>query len=73
MSCENFLSHSWDLTYEDSLFAVWPCMSIHSDVPTAKYFNSAFSNLPIHLYYEEKQLIFPLIFNPSPFLSRRTA
>lgn len=47
MSCENSLSHSWDLTYEDSPFAVWPCMSIHPDVLTAKYFNSLFSNLPI--------------------------
>lgn len=47
MSCENSLSHSWDLMYEDSPFTVWPCMSIHPDVPTAKYFYSAFSSLPI--------------------------
>jgi len=47
MLCENSLSHSWDLTYEDSPFAMWPCMSIRPDVLTAKYFNSAFSNVPI--------------------------
>lgn len=73
MSCENSLSHSWDLTSEDSPFAARPCMSISPWSSKGKIFQQHFFQFTYRPYYEQRQLIFLLIFNPSPFLSRRTA